>query len=62
MTSLKALGIFINYCNKQYGRDQDNTNEKFQKGKDLILNSEEDTFAWCRSIADVLREINWPDI
>ena len=62
MTSLKALGIFINYCNTQYGRDPDITNENFQKGEDRIMNSEEDAFVWCRTIADVLREINWPDI
>ena len=62
MTILKALGIFINYCNTQYGHDPDITNERFQKGKDRIMNSEEDTFAGCRIIADVLREINWPDI
>ena len=62
MTSLKALGIFMNYCNTQYGRDPDITNERFLKGKELILHSDDDRFAWCRTIADVLSEINWPDI
>ena len=52
----------MNYCNTQYGRDPDITNERFFKGKELILHSDDDRFAWCRTIADVLSEINWPDI
>ncbi len=62
MNQLRALGHFMNYCNRNVGIDPYVTQERFDKGNRVILNSSEDRFYGCPDTGAVLREINWPDI
>ena len=58
MTTLKALGYFMDYCNNHMN-DQRVTNDSFQAGMREILNSPDERFLCCRTAADVLRELGW---
>ena len=56
MSNLKALGYFMDYCNKHTGAPGiDNTT--FQWGMSEILNSSEGRFSWCRQASDILAEL-----
>lgn len=57
MDTLKALRVFMDYCNKNEGMDERVTQSSFQRGIDEILNSSDDRFADCYSAKDVLREL-----
>ena len=62
MDTFKALGYFMDYCNGNMGYDEDVTNERFQGGMQVILNSDPQRFERCKTAQDVLAEIHWPDV
>lgn len=62
MNDSRALGCFMDYCNRNMGYDDNVTNDRFQDGIQVILNSHPSRFAWCENVQDVLTEINWPDV
>ena len=56
MSNMKALGCFMDYCNRHAGESGiDNTT--FQWGMSEILNSSEGRFSWCRQVSDILSEL-----
>lgn len=62
MNALKALGKFIDYCNRNAYSNHPEINDcNFQKGCQEILKSSDDRFANCNKISDILKEINFPD-
>ena len=61
MSILEALGLFINYCNRNLGRDPRITNRTFEDGCERIKRSAGNRFYHCRTVNDVLEEIDFPN-
>ena len=62
MDTFKALGYFMDYCNRNMGSDNAVTYDRFQEGMQVIRNSNPRRFEWCETAQDVLSEIHWPDV
>lgn len=58
MTTLNALGYFLDYCTTHMD-DKRVTNDSIGEGMQEILRSPKMRFFFCETAADVLREIGW---
>ncbi len=57
MMNLNALGYFMDYCNREYGRADWVNQDTYEQGIREILDSEEGRFRYCRTAYDVLQEL-----
>lgn len=53
MSKLNALGVFMDFNNRNMARTEKNE-EIFQKGIQLILQEKEDAFMFCTTAQDII--------